>query len=260
MKPLERRERIIELLKEHGRVEVTALRRLLNTSEMTIRRDLDALEKLGEVTRVYGGAVLKPKNHFDLPIEIREVEHLAEKQQMAALAARLVRNHEAIALDASSTALELAKALKNHASLTVVTSSLPIAMTLGRSPGIATYVTGGRIRRRNLSLVSSAAVRSIQKYRVDKAFISADGFSCRHGLTDCSPEETETKQAMIAVAKEVIALIDASKFGQVAFSQVCEAEKLTTLITSAGAPSDELAKVAELGVKVYVAGQETAAG
>ncbi|NPV81155.1 MAG: DeoR/GlpR transcriptional regulator [Firmicutes bacterium] len=253
MRTVERHERIIEILRTTGRVEVSSLSKTLGLSEMTIRRDLKALEESGQLTRVHGGAVACDGTIIDLPLEIRKIENLSEKIKMAAAATELIQNHEAIALDASTSALELAKRLKGFSGLTVVTNNLMIALELGRRTGVSTHLTGGNIRSRAMSLVGPAAVKSLLAYRVNKAFISANAFSCENGLTDASPEETEMKKAMMDIAQQVIALVDPSKFGRVAFMQVCPIERIDVLITTAGAPEEEVERLQEVGVKVIIA-------
>ena len=172
MLAIERRNHILEKLQKEKRVVVSELSRTYQVSEETIRRDLEKLENDGLVIKSYGGAVLNEHSIFDLPFNIRKNQMVVEKQRMADLIADLVRDGEALMLDASSTAVYVARRLKSKKKLTVITNSVEIIVELFDVPEWNVISTGGVSRERSFALVGPNTNRMISSYHVDKAIIS----------------------------------------------------------------------------------------
>lgn len=231
MLAIERRNQILERLQSEKRVVVSELSQIYQVSEETIRRDLEKLENDGLVIKSYGGAVLNEHSIFDMPFNIRKNQKIMEKQAIAGIAAGLIRDGEAIMLDASSTAVYLAKAMKNRKKLTVITNSVEIVVELFDVPEWTVISTGGVSRERSFALVGPRADQMIRGYHVDKTFISCKGFSLEHGITDSDEQDANCKRMMLEAAKERILVADSSKFGRTAFTKVADLNRIDKVIT-----------------------------
>ena len=222
MLAIERRNQILEKLQQEKRVVVSELSRLYQVSEETIRRDLEKLENDGLVIKSYGGAVLNEHSIFDLPFNIRKNQMVVEKQQMAAIIADMVRDGEAVMLDASSTAVYVARKLKEKKKLTVITNSVEIIVELFDVPEWNVISTGGLSRERSFALVGPGTNRMISSYHVDKAIISCKAVNMATGMMDSDEQDACSKRLMLGAAKERILVADNSKFDKMAFAKVAE--------------------------------------
>ncbi|MEW5785716.1 MAG: DeoR/GlpR family DNA-binding transcription regulator [Bacillota bacterium] len=256
--PYLRRKKIIDILGHNQYADVSNLSNLFNVSEMTIRRDLEKLEKEGEVIRIYGGAQLKTKKSYEGTIEERLNVNKSEKAALAKKAAGLIEDGDVISFDASTTALEISKLIKTKKKLTVITNNISIAIELSDATDITVILLGGFLRRISLSLVGAAQRKVLESMYIDKAFISSKALSLEQGLTDATVEEGEAKQAMIERSNKVFVVVDRTKLGKVAFFQVCGKETIDKIITDSLEPfTREQEKCVngfrELGVEVIIA-------
>ncbi len=231
MLAIERRNEILEKLQREKRVVVSELSQYYGVSEETIRRDLEKLEKDGLVIKSYGGAVLNEHSIFDLPFNIRKNQMIVEKQRIAGLISEFVRDGEAIMLDASSTAVYIARGLREKKKLTVITNSVEIIIELFDVPEWNVISTGGVSRERSFALVGPKTNQIISCYHVDKAFISCKGLTIENGLTDSDEQDADSKRAMLKAAKERILVADSSKFGKSAFTKITGLDEIDKVIT-----------------------------
>jgi len=229
----ERHQIILGLLDSHGSVTVADLVARFNVSEMTVRRDLDALERKGLLRRVHGGAVSTRGRNYEPPFLSRSAKHRAEKERIGQVAASLVNNGDSIILDVGTTTLEVARHLADRRNLTIITPSFHIASPLAEQPGIRLILTGGILRPGELSLVGNLAERAFQDFFVDKLFLGIGGIDFGAGLTEFNLEDALVKKAMLRSAKEIIVVADASKFGQVAFAAVAPLNVVSRIVTDA---------------------------
>lgn len=230
----ERRANIARMAEQHGSVRVAELSRMFDVTEETIRRDLEELEEGGYLKRTYGGAVNINGTGLELPFARRVESHREEKNVIARCAAAMVQEGETIILDASTTALWLAKHLIDRRDLTVLTNSIQVVMELAGRPGVRVICTGGNLRDRTLGFVGPLAERAISGYYVDKVFMSGKGLTPDGGLTDSNELEVELKKVMLAAAKERIALVDSSKLGHRGFARIEGLTGFTAIITDPG--------------------------
>lgn len=247
----ERRQQIARLLEEQQRVSVPELSHLFSVSEVTIRKDLAWLETRKLAVRTHGGAVLAGPTTLEIGFDVRERLQAREKERIGAAAARYVQNGETIALDASTTALAMTRFLKDKRELTVVTNGLRIGMELINAPGISLLIPGGMLRQESFSLVGKWGKSVLQQIHISKAFLGAKGFTFNEGLTDVHGEEVELKRALVEAAKEVIAIIDHSKWDQVAFATFCPLERLSLIITDTQAPAAMVEQARGKGIEVW---------
>ena len=255
----ERRQQIARILGEQQRVTVLELSALFSVSEVTIRKDLTWLEERRMLVRTHGGAVLATPDLqvFQTPSEqdfaVRERLQHVEKDLIGQMGAALVEDGASIALDASTTALALAHHLLGRKELTVVTNSLNAGIELMKAPSISVLVTGGMLRPEAFSLVGNWGRSLLKQVHIEKAFIGARGFTLEKGLTDVNSDEVELKRAIIEAAKEVTAMIDYSKWGQVALATFCPLARIKRIITDAKAPGELVEQARSNGIEVLIA-------
>ena len=231
MLALERRNLILEKLQEEKRVVVSELSQLYNVSEETIRRDLDKLEKEGLAKKSYGGAVINEDVSIDLPFNIRKNQNVGGKQKMAELVAGMIDDGEHIFLDASSTAVFVAKALKTKERLTVITNSMEIIREIASVQGWNVLCTGGALRTSAPSFAGFQAESMVRSYHVDKAILSCGSLDLRAGFTDRHEDTALVKRAMMSAARQVILAADHGKFDRIAFARIGELGQLSTIVT-----------------------------
>lgn len=231
MLALERRNLILEKLQEEKRVVVSELSQIYGVSEETIRRDLEKLETEGYAIKSYGGAVINENNSIDMPFNVRKKRNVARKQKIAEQVAELIRDGDRIMLDASTTAVFIAKAIKDKKRLTVITNSIEIMIELSDVSGWTIISTGGIMKEGYLALLGSLAEDSMNLYYADKAFVSCKAFDMEKGIMDSQELFAHAKQVMMNAARESILAVDHSKFDNTAFVRVGNIRNLTTIVT-----------------------------
>lgn len=248
-----RQQQVMELLETQERVSVADLARGFGVSEMTVRRDLEALEQTGAVNRVHGGAVRAQSRSYEPPFTARATRRTEAKRRIAQAAAALLSKGETVILDAGTTTLEVARALRGGPELRVLAMSLHVANLLFDQPQITLMLCGGVVRFGELSLTGALAERAFADFSFDTYFLSAGGIDVRMGVTEYNPEDAAVKRAAFANARRRIAVVDGSKIGATAFARVCPVEDLDKIITDASAPAEGLEKLQQAGVEVVVA-------
>lgn len=252
MLSVERQQEILSLLDKHHSVQISELVERFNTSEMTIRRDLGALERKGLLRRVRGGAISNRGRSYEPPFLVRSKDRTEEKKRIGSMAASLIKSGESIMLDVGTTTLEIARNLSNHQNLTVITPCFQIAALLVEHPNIRLIVTGGILRRGELSLVGHLAEQAIEEFYVDKLFMGVGGADLEAGFTEFNLEDTLIKKAMIRRAKEITVVADSSKFGQVAFTVIAPLGVANRIITDDALPRQTADKIRELGIELIL--------
>ena len=260
----ERQQHIARSVEEHGRARVTDLAERFDVSEVTIRKDLRVLEAEGRVVRAHGGALAPGRSRPERAFEVRERLQRTEKERIGAAAATLVIDGESIALDASTTALAMARALTARGGwvhLTVITNGLRIASELAGHRGITVAMPGGFLRSEALSVVGPLGSGLLERVNIQKAFMGAAGFTLETGLSDATDEEAQIKRLIVGAASEVIAVIDHTKWGRSAFATFCPTDMLTAIVTDGEAPAAMADALRERLVAVHIApgSDETAA-
>jgi DeoR/GlpR family transcriptional regulator of sugar metabolism len=239
-----RRRSILSILTRDGEARISALAKSFRTSEMTIRRDLETLELEGLVRRVRGGAIPSINRSYEPPIALRYGEAHSAKERIGRAAADLLRDGETAIIDVGTTTLEMAKAISGRQALTVVTSSLQVAVELSKHPEIRTLVSGGLVRPGEMSLIGARAEDSYVDLNCDSVFLGVAGISAEKGLTEYNLDDTRVKQRAIQAAQRCIVLADATKLGRVAFATVASISQVDVLITDA-LPTDPIIRALE---------------
>lgn len=249
----ERRARILEYITRTGRASVAELSRQFGVSEVTIRADLQSLAEQNLIVRTHGGAVPANNQLLDeLWLSIRRRRQVLEKSRIGQAAAELIANGDAVFLDSSSTALAIAHHLRHHRDVTIITNSLAIAYEMLSVPGVTVVMPGGTVRRDTASLVGTEGLGMLARFNIEKGFFGAHGLNLPEGLTDVSSAEAEVKRPMVAMCRQVIAVLDATKWGRVGLASFASPEEIDCVITDQHAPADLVEAVRALGVRVIL--------
>ena len=213
VKTEQRRQQILNLLQETGTLNVSELADRFEVSVVTIRKDLDDLEREDLLQRTFGGAVFSHRSRFNRSFLERAQERRREKCAIAAAAYNYIKDGDTIMLDAGTTTLALAEYLKTHIkSAFIITCSVPAALELS-SAGYDILLLGGTVRNKSLALLGRETLTIIERYRADKAFLGSTGFTVEMGHTTPNPDDAQIKEALMRAANESYVLVDSSKYG-----------------------------------------------
>ena len=251
----ERQQAMARLVGEHGRLSVAAIAERFNVTTETVRRDLSALERMGLVRRVHGGAV--PANSLaviESGLGERNQAHPAEKELVAKAAVEeLPPAGGTVLLDAGSTTIRLARLLPRDHRLTVITHAVPVAARLAGLPNIDLHLLPGRVRTTTQAAVGADTVAALERLRVDVAFVGTNGISLDHGLSTPDHDEAAAKRAMVAAARRVVCLADSSKVGAEAPVRFARLDEIDALVTDSGIAAADRAAFERLGLEVVLA-------
>jgi DeoR family transcriptional regulator of aga operon len=245
----ERQQEVLRLLDVDGRVSVADLVRRFGVTAVTVRKDLEGLERRHLLARVRGGA-LAADGADEGAFEMRLRHRTQAKAAIARAAAALVPDGAAIALDCSTTCYHLAHELRGRRSLIVVTNGLRAAELLSES-GVTVVLPGGTLRRSSWSVVGDFGDFVGSRGRLAMGFFGVRGLSREQGLMELTIEETAVKRRLAAACDEIYGLFDSSKIGRFALHGFAPAHRITALFTDDGACPDALAGFAELNVAVH---------
>jgi DeoR/GlpR family transcriptional regulator of sugar metabolism len=248
-----RRMKILESLQEEGSARVRELSTAFGVSEVTIRLDLERLEKDGHIVREHGGAYLKTVLQQVRAMTLQHQTHLDEKRRIGRAAAALVENGETIILDSGSTTTEVAANLVDRQDLTVITNALNIALNLGALPSISVHMPGGHFKAPTLSLSGEKSADYFKGLFAQKLFLATAAISSEAGLTFPSLADLHVKRAMIESAQQVYLVADSSKIGRTSFSALGGIDLIHVLITDDGITDEDRRTFEAAGIEVIVA-------
>jgi DeoR/GlpR family transcriptional regulator of sugar metabolism len=250
MIPAERRQKVLEFIHENGSAKVSVLSQLFQVSEMTIHRDLSFLEEHGHVEKKYGG-VISSLSKVETAFNIRKMKNADAKQKIGQAAAELVQDGDTIFLDASTTCLAMTPALDNHCDLTIFTTGIATASALiNLNDSNHVFCSGGEISRHTLSITGPIAVNLLRSIHVDKCFLGGAGVHPIHGVTDPGIEEVEIKKVAASRAKQLILLVDKTKFGKLNRFADFPISEIDLIITDADKSDPLVAEVEGTGVDI----------
>jgi DeoR/GlpR family transcriptional regulator of sugar metabolism len=246
----ERQQEIVRQVNRVGRASVSELADRFGVSEVTIRGDLRALAARELILRTHGGAVPIGRAMRELSLADRSRQQVAEKERIGKAAAAMVSDGEAIILDSSSTALAVARHLKQHRDVTILTNSLAVAREMLDATGVTVVMPGGTVRRDMASLTGGHGLEVFREFNIYKGFFGATGISPSEGLTDVSVGEAEVKRPLVAMCREVVAVLDATKWGRVGVASFASLDSIDGVITDVHAPPELVDQVRMRGVEV----------
>ncbi len=234
MLPNQRKEKILEMLKEDGSAKVVELARIFKVTEVTIRQDLEKLEAEGLIIREHGGAFLKNVADQVQSFSLANQDNLDKKAIIAQKCLDFIEEGDTIILDSGSTTSEIAKLLRGYKNLTIITNALNIALILGVEPNIEVIMTGGEFKSPTLSLTGQKTADFFKGLNVQKLFLATAGISLKSGLTYPSISDLVVKKAMIDAAETTYLVADSTKIGKSALASLGALSLIDYIITDAG--------------------------
>lgn len=249
----ERCMKIVEILQEKTSIKVNELAEFFNVSESTIRRDLKEMEENGLISRTHGGAVGITNTKFEPTYREKEDARHDEKEMIGKLAAGMIEDGNTIILDSGTTTLEVAKHITAK-NIIVLTNSIDIAYILSDKEDIEVIVTGGSLRQTTRAMVGNITEKILNQFKVDIAFIGANGITLRDGITTPNNVEAQAKRVMMDAAQKVIVVADSTKFNNVYFSVISPISRVFSIITSSDINRDIKREFEGAGVEIVIQG------
>jgi len=253
MLPNQRREKILELIREDGHAKVQDLARIFKVTEVTIRQDLEKLESEGLVEREHGGAILSNIGSNVKDITLQNQSNMPAKIAIARKAIEFINDGDTIILDSGSTTTEIAKLITGYKNLTVITNAINIALILGANSGINLMVTGGEFKPPTLSLTGQKSADFFNNINADKVFLATAGLSLKAGLTYPSISDLCVKRAMIDVSDKVYVVADSTKIGLKSFASLGALALIDHLITDSQVTKENIKMLQEHEVDYILA-------
>ena len=260
MLKLERPQKIVAYIKEHGASTVDDLSAVTHASLATIRRDLTQLAQEKAILRTHGGAVIyhQPAAE-DLPLDVRRQMHQEEKERVAEAAVHLIREGSTIYIGAGTTGNALASKLGCFHHLTVLTNDIDVAHEISYTDNVL-IMTGGQLKPHSQTLYGFFAELTLRDLNVDTAFMIVDAVDLDNGFMDYNVDEVSLKRLVIQNAKQCIMLCDAAKFQISALVNVCRLNDVQTVVTNAEADPVYLQRLQNAGIKVVCADKKANEG
>lgn len=234
----QRRRRILDVLEREGTVRVSVLADKFGVSEMTVRRDLDALENGAALHKVHGGAVARANRGEEPWSETKAAQQRSEKQSIAAATMDVIDDGMTLAISAGTTTLEVARRLHERSSITVVTNSISVFQELtdphtrpGHGPEV--YLTGGS-RTPSNALVGPIAEAALAAFRVDLSILGVHGLDRDAGLTTPNMAEAQTNRRLIDIGHRLVVVADHTKYQEVGAHVIATLDRVDTLVVDDG--------------------------
>jgi DeoR family fructose operon transcriptional repressor len=251
--PAQRRERIQEYLTIHQIVRTADLCSLLETSEATVRRDLEWLEQKGILERTHGGAILSQRVIFEQEYQQRAQHYPEEKRIIGEFAASLIEEGDIVFINSGTTATQVLQHIRRDSRITVFTNNVSAVMDIG-DPGFHYYLTGGEFQSRSNSLSGRFALDNLNLVYANKAILGVDGISLKHGCTVPSNAEAEVVRRMVDRTKgQVIVVADHSKWGAVSNFPVANIDEIDKFVTDEGFSQSAIEDLKEQSVVTLLA-------
>ena len=238
----QRKQKILELLKENDTVRVSSLSRILGVSEVTVRIYLEDLEKKGLLSRIHGGAVSTYKPYYSMNLAQRLETNQKAKVEIAERISELIRPNDTIMLNAGTTTLLVMRRFPSEYNLSIVTNSVSIALEAAGNPNFNVILIGGALNTKYQFTYGSDAIEQLKKYHADKLILSVDGIDASQGFSTYYNKEAAVARAMIEQSDLCIIAADHSKFGHSAFTKISDLSVADFIVTN-GQLSQELTEL-----------------
>ena len=249
--PEERRQHILHILMQEGKVTAPDLSKRLSVSEDTIRRDLKDLEQAGHLTRVHGGAL--PRSPSVVSYGKRQSQNTSAKKAVAKEAAKLIQTGQVIFIDSGTTALEVARHLASNLKATIITASPPVVMALSEHPSINVVMLGGSLDKTSMTVMGASTQEALSRIRADVCILGICSLHENLGVTTVSYEEAAMKRLMIHNSADVIAPTTAEKLGTAAPFVVADIDTVSHIVTEASVSDKMLEPYQSLGIHIIKA-------
>ncbi|WP_330985600.1 MULTISPECIES: DeoR family transcriptional regulator [Enterobacterales] len=253
----ERREQIIQRLRQQGSVQVNDLAADFNVSTVTIRNDLAFLEKQGIAVRAYGGALICDSHmpSTEPSVEDKSTLNIALKRSIARAAADLIQPGQRVILDSGTTTYEIARLMRHHTDVIAMTNGMNVANALLEAEGVELLMTGGHLRRQSQSFYGDQAEQSLQNYHFDTLFLGVDAIDLERGVSTHNEDEARLNRKMCEVAERIIVVTDSSKFNRSSLHKIVDTPRIHMIIVDEGIPEEYLEGLRKLGVEVVLVNQ-----
>lgn len=253
----ERREQIIQRLRQQGSVQVNDLASFFGVSTVTIRNDLAFLEKQGIAVRAYGGALVCDSGTpaLEPTVEDKSSLNTSLKRSIAQVAANLIKPGHRVILDSGTTTNEIARHMHHHKEVIAMTNGMNVANSLLDAEGVELLMTGGHLRRQSLSFYGDQADQSLQNYHFDMLFLGVDAISLERGVSTHNEDEARLNRRMCEVAERIIVVTDSSKFNRSSLHKIIDTQRIHMVITDQGIPAESLNGLRKGGIEVILVGE-----
>lgn len=250
----ERREQIIQRLRQQGSVQVNDLSGLFGVSTVTIRNDLAFLEKQGIAVRAYGGALICDSNTpgAEPSVEDKSSLNTAVKRSIAKAAVGLIKPGHRVILDSGTTTYEIARLMRQHTDVIAMTNGMNVANALLEADGVELLMTGGHLRRQSQSFYGDQAEQSLQNYHFDMLFLGVDAIDLERGVSTHNEDEARLNRRMCEVAERIIVVTDSSKFNRSSLHKIIDTQRIHTIIVDEDIPEESLKEFHRSGVEVII--------
>jgi len=248
-----RRKKILEFLNKDGQVRVSQLSEILDATTVTIRSDLDALERDGYLERTPGGAIQTVKNYYNLDFLHNKQKNIELKKSIAVASSLLVHDGDTLMINSGTTTYLTAVELKKYKNLNIVTNSVSVAVELSAHPTFRVILLGGEINAQYSFTYGNDAQEQLKRYKADSAILSMDGISSKVGLTTYHAEEATIDRMMMERSRETIIVADSTKLGHESFSFVSDIDKVQHWVTDRNADKKRLEEIYNAKVEIIFA-------
>lgn len=248
----ERRDKIIDILNEKGRVYVNKLSELFEVSSVVIRTDLAELERLDLLSRVHGGAITSYKSYCDMNLIQRSNINLKEKNDIAQKVKDLVKDHDTLMMNAGTTPLFVMRAIMDK-KVTIVTNSIAMALEGAKNPNFKIILLGGDVDPDYQFTYGFSALKELSQYSASTLILSVDGIDTKDGISTFYYHEAEICRKMISRSNRVIIAADNSKIGRTAFSQIDSLQSVDVIVTNKKASEEQLDSLKAKGIEIIIA-------
>lgn len=253
-----RRSAITRMLEDKGAVSVNDLAAYFQVSPMTIRRDLAALSESGVAARGTGGATLKREGLFELDATQKMRVQAVQKRAIARVCAEQVEEGNSIFIDCGTTPAAIAHELAHRQDLTVFTNSLLVASELSDAQHMQLIMCPGEYRACTMGFLGSTTIEFMKSFRIDLAFMGAEGIDIASGLSVPDSDDCVTKREILNAARKVVFVLDSTKFGQEWLCQICTVDDVDSIVTDDGMSEEGLKPYREAGLEVIAASSNDA--
>lgn len=227
----ERRDKLLHMINENSSISTSEISKVLGVSPVTVRTDLNFLEKIGKIQRVHGGAVaIQTRLNQEIPSSQKSKLNRQAKQIIGRTAAEMVKDGDVIILDSGTTTFQIGLALKGR-KITVITNDIEIGRLMAEEEDCTLIMTGGVAMKTVPTLTGIDAVNFFSSIQADKLFLGCDAIDWSFGVSNRTLDEVSVKKAMIRASDEIIAVADRSKLDQRVFARVCHFDELDLFLT-----------------------------
>jgi DeoR/GlpR family transcriptional regulator of sugar metabolism len=251
---IERHNEILNILDKSGRASVEELMQIFKISGVTLRLDLNKLADQKKIIRTHGGALsLSYKKLTEVPFRERSIQLQDIKSAIGRSAANLINEGDVIYIEGGTTVLSMIPFLKDKQKINVITNSVNAAYKLAHSTSIDVISFGGKLKRETFTLVGYNVDNILDEVHIEKSFLGCAGFTIEEGPTDVNIDEIKLRKVVINKTKNVIILVDSSKWGKVSLTSLMKTEQIHTIVTDKNAPKDMISEIEKMGINVMIA-------